>query len=295
MASQGIPLFFHDIPFNKRWEHLKPTIRRLYIDEDKQPKQAAQVMKDHFRFDALDHQYKYHLKKWGITKKIPSKKKDSVIAAIRKRTRDPNLTMIIKYNGEEVDKKKIRRHINAVEKKNKNKEDTLQLNGNVFIHWNLPYRAFKSSSATERSPFSPFGSTPSDISIGSPHSKIFTTAINASSPTMLAIRDKTLNERARLFVTGAHEELMKGMKRREKKKSLGSLSVIIPTANLERYKDRMISSMANTPMLSAGTPRYPTTPSAVTTGYQNVSSPLRLCRWTIHAAIHSQYDRQYHP
>ncbi|CAG8977660.1 hypothetical protein HYALB_00006610 [Hymenoscyphus albidus] len=133
MAFQGTPPFFQDVPYTRRWGCLKPTIRCLYIDEDLKPNQLARKMKDDFRFDALEHQYKYKLKKWGMTKNMPSKKKESAILAIRKRTKDPNSSMSIKYNGETIDKRKIRRHISDVEKAKKKQEHTLQLKINLIL------------------------------------------------------------------------------------------------------------------------------------------------------------------
>ncbi|CAG8957534.1 hypothetical protein HYFRA_00010400 [Hymenoscyphus fraxineus] len=264
-------------------------------------------MKDDFRFDALEHQYKYQLKKWGMTKNMPSKKKESAILAIRKRTKDPNSSMSIKYNGETIDKRKIRRHISDVEKGKKEQEDTLQLNINAFIQWNLPYRAFRYSSVTANSPFSPFGSTPSDISIGSPFG---TNPVNAPSPTMLAIRVKTLNERARLFITGAHDDLMKNMDRREKKILTtwlyqfwlfsfetakhwghGPQEWTAELLDFERYKDTHISSTTDTPMPDIGTP-YPATPGALLSSDHHESLPSKLCKWTIHAFISFRYRRE---
>ena len=57
------------------------------------------------------HQYKYQLKKWGITKSVPAAKKEEAIKAIGKRTRDGASTTAVRYKGQEIDKKRIRRHI----------------------------------------------------------------------------------------------------------------------------------------------------------------------------------------
>lgn len=52
LSSSGIGPFFLDIPFNKRWDFLKLTIKRLYIDEDQKLPKVMQVMKEEYHFDA---------------------------------------------------------------------------------------------------------------------------------------------------------------------------------------------------------------------------------------------------
>lgn len=56
-------------------------------------------------------QYKYHLKKWDISKSISSSVKDQAIKAIRKRVRDGETVGGVRYKGEEVDKKRLRRYL----------------------------------------------------------------------------------------------------------------------------------------------------------------------------------------
>ncbi|KAH6673207.1 hypothetical protein B0J14DRAFT_66218 [Halenospora varia] len=317
MAEQGTPPFFQDIPFAKRWECHKPTIKDLYIDQDLSAREVAQRMKEQYKFDALERQYKYQLRKWDITKKVPSNKKEAAIIAIGKRTRDVNSSLAIKYHGEEVDKKRLRRYINTTEKAKLRQEQGLQLSSNVFTHWNLPYRARQMSTAAKTS--GPFASTPSDVSVGSPHPTTHvgaasaTSPLNAPSPTMLAIRGKTLNDRAFLFAKGEHEQLLSQMERLEKKNLTTWLYQFwlfsFKTAKhwgyrpqdwtaelleFERYRDRQSPSLANTPAFNAATPQNPATPGfEVGTPYvQRESSvePSRLCRWSIHAAIPNEWD-----
>jgi len=52
LPSPGPGPFFLDIPFNKRWEFLKPTIKRFYIDEDQKLPKVMQLMKEEYHFDA---------------------------------------------------------------------------------------------------------------------------------------------------------------------------------------------------------------------------------------------------
>jgi hypothetical protein len=93
--------------------------------------------------------------------------------------------------------------------------------------WNLPYRAFKSSS-TIVDHFSPFPDTPAFLHIPSTHNSQSPRTVpspnNAPTPTVLAIRNQTLNERARLFIQAKHEDLLKHMERPEKTQVLPNLN-----------------------------------------------------------------------
>jgi hypothetical protein len=46
------PKFLH-VPYEQRWEHLKPTIIRLYMEEKERLAALAQRMKDEYSFSAL--------------------------------------------------------------------------------------------------------------------------------------------------------------------------------------------------------------------------------------------------
>lgn len=41
------------IPFAEKWEVLKPTIQRLYVDENWKLSKVSEVLKSLYRFDAL--------------------------------------------------------------------------------------------------------------------------------------------------------------------------------------------------------------------------------------------------
>lgn len=58
-------------------------------------------------------QYKYRLKKWEINKNTTSETKERAIAAIRKRARDGIDVGGVRFRGEELDKKRLRRHVMA--------------------------------------------------------------------------------------------------------------------------------------------------------------------------------------
>lgn len=52
-VGQGAPRSLLDVPFNERWELLKPTIERLYIDEKRKLPDVMKILKDQYGFDAV--------------------------------------------------------------------------------------------------------------------------------------------------------------------------------------------------------------------------------------------------
>jgi hypothetical protein len=50
-ASDPLQCFLH-IPFNQRWEYLKPVIRQYYVDQDLKINDLAKNMKEFYKFDA---------------------------------------------------------------------------------------------------------------------------------------------------------------------------------------------------------------------------------------------------
>jgi Clr5-like protein len=44
---------FWEIPFQQRWEYLRPIITQLYVDEDKDLEDVVKIMKDEHGFDAV--------------------------------------------------------------------------------------------------------------------------------------------------------------------------------------------------------------------------------------------------
>ena len=75
--------------------------------------------------------YKYYFSQWGVNKSIPGTVKDSAILALGKRIRDSNSTPAVRYNGQEIDKKRLRRHISDTEKKREDADSNIQLSNNV--------------------------------------------------------------------------------------------------------------------------------------------------------------------
>jgi len=84
--------------------------------------------------------------------------------------------------------------------------------------WNLPYRAFRSSS-TIVDHYSPFPDTPAFIHIPITHvsPRNVPSPNDAPTPTALAVKNQVLNERARLFIQAKHDDLFKHLEKSEKK------------------------------------------------------------------------------
>jgi hypothetical protein len=80
-----------------------------------------------------EHSYKYYFSQWGVTKNIPGPVKDAAIMALGKRIRDSSRsTPAVLYNGQEINKKRLRRHISTGEKKKEETDSNIQLSSNVY-------------------------------------------------------------------------------------------------------------------------------------------------------------------
>ncbi|KAI1110727.1 hypothetical protein F5Y14DRAFT_427680 [Nemania sp. NC0429] len=206
------PDLFLDIPFAKRWEKHKNTIRGLYIDEGKSVEEVADIMKHQYQFDANVRQYKYHFKKWDTPKSVSSAVKDQAIQILGKRARDGASSRGIRYKGVEIDKKKLRRHIDDQQRNTDFKMIT-----SVFGRWNVPYQVLKATS-NHLTPGASNFSTPSDYSVFSPPvTRDHPTPSNAHSPadaptpTVRAIQLRTHRDRSRYLLEGQIDELLNGM------------------------------------------------------------------------------------
>ncbi|KAH8589002.1 hypothetical protein B0O99DRAFT_523979 [Bisporella sp. PMI_857] len=278
-GSQNADPYFSSVPFAKRWDCHKATIIRFHLDDGNTVEVTAEHMKTNYKFDARQdpnlsvRQYKYHLSKWGISKNISSLKKEQAIKAIGKRTRDGTEVGGVRYNGREVPKKRLRRYMGTQAKL----EQDLQLRSNVFTYWNLPYKAYNTSSALDTNASSPFGvsaSTPSDLSVLSPRNDMASrpSPRNAPTPTTVAIRDKSYSDRTKFLIQGMNIDFMKDMPIHERKHwSPGLLG-------FSEFQDA--STSPNTPAASVGIP--------CDSGFkQDPNEPLSLCRWSIHLGDHN--------
>ena len=52
LAPQGHPRLLLNVPFDQKWELLRPTIERLYIHENRKLSDVMKTIKDQHGFDA---------------------------------------------------------------------------------------------------------------------------------------------------------------------------------------------------------------------------------------------------
>ncbi|KAI8633005.1 hypothetical protein F5Y19DRAFT_285198 [Xylariaceae sp. FL1651] len=315
--------FFLHIPFSRRWDYHKDTICRLYIDEGRPIEEVVSTMKHEYRFDANVRQYKYHFKKWDISKSIPSAVKDLAISVMGKRVRAGTAVGGIRYKGMEIDKKRLRRYINDDIRLSQD----CRLTASIFSRWNLPYQVLNASSAPYIGHISPNQSdwsTPSEISVFSPHSirnhpspAAATSPSDALTPTTRAIQVKTHSDRSRFFIQGNIDDFLKDMSASEKRVAISWLHQfwlfafttskhwgVGPkkwTADLLKLEE--FSEAKSSP----GSPRATRDGKAIgsaATGWSRLDAryphqeklpqPSPLCRWCIHV-IEPDYSRAPSP
>ncbi|KAK6829647.1 hypothetical protein PG987_010231 [Apiospora arundinis] len=295
------PRYLH-VPFSKRWDCHRNTIQRLYIDEGLSVEDIASKMKDEYSFDASGRQYKYHMKKWGMNKNISSTAKDQVIKALEKRERKGKATGIVRYKGEAVDKKKLTRHMKSL----------AQLRS-----WGCPRHAFNAAQGVPNhpSPAGTDGSTPSAISILSPPQmqsgpspSAAQSPFNAPTPTTMAIRRKTMDNRAASLLGGRYGEFLGGMSAAELRISTAWLDQFwyfafktfkhwgkgprVWTPDMLQFSDLLnIAASPNTPGAIAGINDHTSRMDIRFSDGDCRAEPTDLCRWSIHVSSEAfRYD-----
>ncbi|RYP42036.1 hypothetical protein DL767_000548 [Monosporascus sp. MG133] len=213
--AQGSDPTFAHIPYDQRWEPLKSTIIKLYMQEGEKIPRVAERMKNEYNFSAVPSQYRYQFKKWGIKKRITSKEKDAIINAHGKRLRPgSSLSQISIDEGgfdKSVDKKALKRYIGDQIRH----KEPLQADNTMFLRWHLPYAALLNSLGLSHDQSSPFGSspqTPGNITIESPGSD----APSGQSPTTQMVRRKVHLDRAKLLLQGREMDLMRQLNEPER-------------------------------------------------------------------------------
>jgi len=132
--------FLH-VPYEKRWDHLKPVITQLYMGKfgpngkSMTITQVADFMKRHYSFHAAsvpstshptlhrhltafvchsETQYRRWFRGWGVRKRTLTNEKEDIIRLLGRRTRTDASTSTPKVtlgDDKEVDKKQLKRHI----------------------------------------------------------------------------------------------------------------------------------------------------------------------------------------
>lgn len=302
-----------DVPFQNKWELLKPFIVDQYVNHKVKLSELMQVIKTRHGFDASETQYKYQInRKWQLTKILKSAKKDAICKKLQRGNDRP---AVVEHQGQNVNAK-LRRHLKNARRqiqapglmqKRDNDEANLSpgpsvaFKNSVFLYWNMPYgimRGFNSGTMNHTSP-SGSASTPSDV--------IMTMASSPPAQTSsfsTELKKRRAIDRAHLFVRGEHDQLIKSMNQAERKTmstwlyqfwfyafktakywGQGPRNWNAEFLEFENFKVA-ISSIPNTPGANFSPSVFQHTPSDITMAegageYEDVA-PSSLCRWAVH-------------
>ncbi|KAF2475822.1 uncharacterized protein BDR25DRAFT_278511 [Lindgomyces ingoldianus] len=253
-------------PSTDRWEELKPIIEQLYLKEKKKLADVVRILKNAHGFDAVDHQYKHHFKKWQWKKNIPKSKKDKIAEQLESRARAGKAGTSIALQGRTVELHKIRRHM---------KMKARAESGAMVL---------KKPSGIES-----VVAGHVDISVATPSA---TSPQNAPSPTGLFLKEKAAIDRAHLFAQGQHDKLLMSMNGEERRVMLewlyqywffcfktaknwgkGPPAWTEKLLDFARYHPHSRRSLP-------GTPQDPMPQSEAQPG--DYPTPTSFCRWFIH-------------
>ncbi|WQF82047.1 Putative Clr5 domain-containing protein [Colletotrichum destructivum] len=255
------------IPYDERWEHLKPIIVEAYLGKNGSgkpltiPKLAEFIKKNH-GFSAEVHQYRHRLHKWDIRKRTTTQEKDDIVAVVGKRSRAGASTSAVTIHQgglmKEVDKKQLKRQ------------------------------------ADHPSPFGPITTTPRYLNVGSPEATTPGGPAPDLTPTAALITQKTLQDRSNLLLQGRREELLSRCNESDRRIISGWLhdywmhSYLTAkfwgrgpqqwTAGLVSEVTLVGNNLETPPNFSSPAGWFPA-PSPRTS---EIPQPTSLCRWVIH-------------
>ncbi|CAO2655582.1 Nn.00g043850.m01.CDS01 [Neocucurbitaria sp. VM-36] len=292
-----------------RWEQLKPVIEQLYLKDKRKLAEVVSEMKNKHKFDAVEHQYKHHFKKWQWKKNIPTSEKKEIKKRLESRARAGKRGTDITFEGRPVELHKMRRYMKK-EARNSAQDITLEkpfdtgravagpalpFANTIFLKWNMPYAAMCRLLVRPFDYVSPLRfsnpTTPgSDISVASP--PCADSPLNAPSPTAVVMRGTRAIERANLFARGQHDKLLMSLNGEEKRVmsdwlyqywlfcfktskhwGRGPRAWTAELLDFARFHDRPPHGLPETPQDS--TPHSEGPP-------EDSHMPLTGCRWFIH-------------
>ncbi|KAJ0107676.1 hypothetical protein J7T55_010282 [Diaporthe amygdali] len=297
-----------DLPYEQRWDRLKPAIVKIYLEERATLAELSERMASDLGFKAEIHQYRYQFKKWGIKKRTTTVEKEAVITALGKRRRQhgvgtSNVQLEQGNWPKSVDKKQLKRHINDSIRK----EKPVSLRPGIR---NLPYsalvRKLGGHAHDNPSPLSGGPQTPAYLSVSSPQNQ----NVNGSpqegmSPTTQLVHRKVLIDRAQLLLDGREFELMKQMSSDERRITANWLHDFWMFAFVTTKYWGKGPQEWTLPLIEAKTlagiardlpPDHPSgsreldharSPSMATAV---ISPPTQLCNWSIHYLERMKYE-----
>ncbi|WYZ35916.1 hypothetical protein EsH8_X_000563 [Colletotrichum jinshuiense] len=301
--------FLH-IPYEERWEHLKPTIIDAYLgknafDQPRTLEKLAELMKNEYSFNAEARQYSYRLRKWDIKKRVPKEQKKDIVAVLGKRNHPSASTSDVTIRQghgsvtKEVDKKQLKRFLNDCIRHEPNEF----LRPGTFYQWNLPYAALRASLMGRQSDHaSPFGGnppTPQYLDINSPKAASPSCIREKPTPTAALILQTTLRDRSMLLLQGRSHELMAKCNDNDRRVLSGWLhDYWIHSFVTAKYWGRGpqewtagLVAEVTLSQPSVGTPQTfqspgeftsATSPGVSRPSLPGIPQPTHLCRWVIH-------------
>ncbi|KAI9933967.1 hypothetical protein MW887_005039 [Aspergillus wentii] len=228
MAHPPGNILYGDVPYQQRWEFLRPIITQLYVEQDMSASEVASTMNADHGFVAREDQYKYQFRKWKIKKNLNKSLKRKMMDKGDERAGDGKRTAF-SLGDKPVDNKRLLREVKreskidmALTPSANGQTDMqrmlpgfgLQAGPGIFLAWNRPYGAM----SLVNDPTSPFGqaiSTPGDVVVATPESNNAPSPMDAPSPFSKALTIKRSLERTRMFVDGRFDDLLKSMNKKE--------------------------------------------------------------------------------
>ncbi|KAM7198178.1 hypothetical protein V8F33_005236 [Rhypophila sp. PSN 637] len=295
---------FLNVPYEQRWECLKPIITSLYLSKrgpDGKSMTIAQIsafMKTHYSFHAAESQYKRWFSKWGIRKRILTSEKNEIVSILGKRScPGTTISTVTLGDNKEVDKRQMQRYLKS--QLCRHKKEALMRSPGILLSWNLPYKAYiralGSTPSNHSSPFTTPDSTPSFTNIPSPNSTTpdgESVTTGAPSPTMQLVREKLACDRASLFLQGRARQLLETCDKDDQLTIINYLHDLYLYAFVKAkhwgrgpkvWTPGMVSALTAGPF-DVSIPAILSTPHMPT-------APTQLCRWSIHIS-HAQASKR---
>ncbi|KAM7217639.1 hypothetical protein V8F06_007023 [Rhypophila decipiens] len=211
---------FLTIPYEERWECLKPVIISYYLGPDGGKgntfDQLVKFMKDRYAFSAHVHQYRHRFKKWDVHKRTFTREKDEIVNALGKRSRSHATTSDITLDhGKPVNKKQLQRYL----KDQIRHGEAEPLTPGALLMWNLPYAAFSRAFGARPdapSPFDTTGTTPTYVNIQSPEAHTPGDQTQGATPTTQLVNLKRARDRSSFLLQARHLDLLKSCGREQR-------------------------------------------------------------------------------
>ncbi|KAL8795174.1 MAG: hypothetical protein Q9195_002329 [Heterodermia aff. obscurata] len=110
LETQIDPLSLAGVPYEQKWDILKPAIERLYVRENRKVKDIVAAFKNQCGFTAVESQYKYQIKKWQFKKSTSTAKKVAVYNVIKSRAQ-MGKSSALSRDGQILETKNLRRYL----------------------------------------------------------------------------------------------------------------------------------------------------------------------------------------